>query len=166
MSEVDYSLLHIFFRSIDPNSHAYPGYPTATLSSHVLLKGFQLGGFLALFTAPAYAILGYKDWAKLTARAAGYSSIIFTSIGGIMLCAKIWSMEDRKDGIEDRAYRIYYNQRQNSFDQASIVGATAGLIMGRGLRIGGMETLGVCGLASAGAILALRAAPKRGVACR
>jgi hypothetical protein len=108
----------------------------ARLYFHLLIKGIQLGGVVGT-TLVTPAIL-FRRRAAL--RGPGAAAAVLSAIGvtSIATTATAFSMgafklagipaEELAAGLQDRAYRLHYNQGQNRVDTLSQVGMAAGAL--------------------------------------
>uniref|UniRef100_A0A7S0WV59 Uncharacterized protein n=1 Tax=Chlamydomonas leiostraca TaxID=1034604 RepID=A0A7S0WV59_9CHLO len=97
------------------------------LLAHILEKGFQAGGVLAIPIAPALAYFKANGvfTPEVLTRFAGYTAASLIGATGVMAGAKFTQID--RDGFEDRVYRLHYNAGQNRTDRLSEGGAVLGL---------------------------------------
>lgn len=117
----------------DPSS-----YPLPRLYFHVLQKGFQLGSVigvaavLPVLSFRAYRASGSPMLVPAAALAAMARSALWgTAFSGALAGAKTLNMD--KEGLEDRVYRLHFNQGQNRVDRfaqaSSLFGAAAAALL-------------------------------------
>eukprot|EP00882_Tetradesmus_deserticola_P005804 GHRQ01006111.1.p1 GENE.GHRQ01006111.1~~GHRQ01006111.1.p1 ORF type:complete len:160 (+),score=40.05 GHRQ01006111.1:417-896(+) len=136
--------------------------PGFDLYVHILQKGFQLGSVLGVgAVAPARA--AYTSlWLKqpvdpsLLARTAGATTLGAFTLVAVAGAVRVSNID--QDGLEDRAYRLHYNQGQNRTDVFAQAGAAAGLAAGAALLRGAahasaLHYLGCSSVGAAGGIL-------------
>uniref|UniRef100_A0A6V3R9E5 Uncharacterized protein n=1 Tax=Lotharella globosa TaxID=91324 RepID=A0A6V3R9E5_9EUKA len=157
--------LHLFYRNPEKNSYAAPSRPTAVLGVHVAHKGFQAGSCLGFGIGTLVMLVrgrrGLKLLRGLTKVVAG-TSTFGSAIGVSMAANKIQSLpkSEQQDGIEDRAFRIFHNRKQNRVDRFSCIGMGAGVVGGcLLLGLTPSAVVGGAGLGSVGAIVAHVAIP-------
>lgn len=106
-----------------------PRYPEALLMGHIAQKGYQAGSIIGLLgVVPVMALrrggLSALSLELVTAGAA------YGALGGLTLLT-VAGLGKRStidtEGVEDRAYRLQYNQGQNRVDKLCAVGSTVGL---------------------------------------
>ncbi|GMH40876.1 hypothetical protein BSKO_08780 [Bryopsis sp. KO-2023] len=111
-------------KEFDPSS-----WPGARLYSHVLQKGWQAGGTIGVAVVAPIAAFGMYRSGKsfdvekiltLLGRSAG----VGVGLSGLMCTAKYVGMD--QDGLEDRVYRLHYNEGQNRVDQFAGAGTFLG----------------------------------------
>ncbi|KAL4419248.1 hypothetical protein ABPG77_001186 [Micractinium sp. CCAP 211/92] len=107
---------------------------TARVMGHVIEKGFQLGGVLgSVLVAPITVFrqsrkgLSPRAALPLAAGAIYKTVLASTALTGAMGAVRLAQLEDLKAGVEDRAYRLHYNQGQNRADLFARVGSAAGV---------------------------------------
>jgi hypothetical protein len=101
------------------------------LFGHVLQKGFEAGGLIGGFAVvPAtaayttYVKKGKVDPLELAQNAA-FSCLAGVGLSALMGSIKILQMD--REGVEDRVYRLHYNNSQKRTDTFSLVGAVLGI---------------------------------------
>eukprot|EP00877_Chromochloris_zofingiensis_P012775 jgi/Chrzof1/7751/Cz02g35130.t1 len=125
------------------------------LYSHILQKGFQAGSIIGVgIVAPILAYRqGSLDLALLT-RAAGRGALWGTAATAVLGALKI-SQTDQ-EGLEDRVYRLHYNEGQNRTDLFAQVGAVVGFAAGAALLgVGKTAPINFVGSAALGATAVL-----------
>eukprot|EP00471_Norrisiella_sphaerica_P002940 CAMPEP_0184480812 /NCGR_PEP_ID=MMETSP0113_2-20130426/2323_1 /TAXON_ID=91329 /ORGANISM="Norrisiella sphaerica, Strain BC52" /LENGTH=176 /DNA_ID=CAMNT_0026859537 /DNA_START=199 /DNA_END=729 /DNA_ORIENTATION=- len=150
---VDDELMHVFYRNLDEKSYAAPSRASLVLGFHVAHKGLQAGGCAALASSAILAVMGPRGF-KFFKRLTQISAI--TTTGGILsglglATKKIKSLpeSEQQDGIEDRAFRIFHNRKQNQVDRYSLFGIGTGMI--GGTVVMGLSYTGLIGGAGLGA---------------
>ncbi|PSC76657.1 hypothetical protein C2E20_0195 [Micractinium conductrix] len=107
----------------------------ARVMNHVLQKGYQMGGVVGtLLVAPA-TLLRLSRAGRLprggaltaAAGAVGKTVLVTTALAGALGAARLASLEDVKAGVEDRVYRLHYNQGQNRADRFALAGSAVGV---------------------------------------
>ena len=104
---------------------------------HVLEKGFQAGSVVGVAAVVPFVAWRQKKISRLEGsaarsagtlllRALGKSAVWGTGISALLGAARIASMEDKAGGLQDRAYRLHYNQGQRRTDLFSEVGMALG----------------------------------------
>lgn len=105
-------------------------YNGALLMKHVMEKGWQTGGVLALVATPIGAFRAFRQqgsWepgeamASRALRYARKSAIPTVLVTGALGLARIAQYEDKGAALADRAYRLHFNGSQNRCDQFSRV---------------------------------------------
>ncbi|PSC76629.1 hypothetical protein C2E20_0194 [Micractinium conductrix] len=101
--------------------------------SHVLQKGFQAGGVVGLgAVAPVVAFLEHRkgrtaeESLPVVAQALCRTALTTLAVSAALGVARLASVDDLKDGLEDRAYRLHYNQGQNRANLFANLGIAAG----------------------------------------
>uniref|UniRef100_A0A7S0RSA7 Uncharacterized protein n=1 Tax=Chlamydomonas leiostraca TaxID=1034604 RepID=A0A7S0RSA7_9CHLO len=97
------------------------------LLAHILEKGFQAGGVLAIPIAPALAYFKANGvfTPEVLTRFAGYTAASLIGATGVMAGAKFTQIS--REGFEDRVYRLHHNTSQHRNDRLSEAGAVLGL---------------------------------------
>ncbi|PRW58643.1 hypothetical protein C2E21_3250 [Chlorella sorokiniana] len=103
----------------------------ARLLSHVMQKGFQVGGLVGcLVVAPIVfyrARQGGTTAAVPKAVNAVFKTVMAsTAASTAMAVARMASIDNMKEGLEDRAYRLHYNQGQVRTDHFAQIGTLVG----------------------------------------
>lgn len=135
-----------------------PKYPAVHLFSHVLQKGFQAGSVIGVVAVvPAVLLLkrGATEVPPLlrAANTLGYSAAAGTALSGAMCTAKFVNMD--REGLEDRVYRLHYNEGQNRTDAFCAAGSTLGaaaaalLLARHGVPLSGLNVTGGAALGAA-----------------
>eukprot|EP00884_Botryococcus_braunii_P015791 jgi/Botrbrau1/2896/Bobra.0036s0038.1 len=105
------------------------------LFRHILEKGFQMGGVLGLGVVvpivayrsrKAHGALINSELTPAVLAALAKSGIGFTTLAGALGAARVFGAGIPEEGIEDRAYRLHFNQGQNRTDKFSRIGAAFG----------------------------------------
>ncbi|KAL6754057.1 hypothetical protein V8C86DRAFT_2712814 [Haematococcus lacustris] len=100
----------------------------AYLGWHILKKGFQAGGILAVPLAP---LVQYVRQRKLVVGAvlttAGVTVAGATALTAALGAARFTQLD--RDGFADRCYRLYFNEGQRRTDLFSGAGAAGGLAL-------------------------------------
>lgn len=92
---------------------------------HVLEKGFQAGSVVGLALAvPVVAFRKKSFESQLMTKVLAYSSFAGIGVSGALGTAKFVNMD--KEGLEDRVYRLHYNEGQNRCDVFSSTGIVLG----------------------------------------
>ncbi|KAL4431257.1 hypothetical protein ABPG75_006513 [Micractinium tetrahymenae] len=106
---------------------------TARVMGHVVEKGFQLGGVLGsgvvapvMFFRHSRRGVSPRAALPLVAGAVYKTVLASTVLTGAMGAVVLARVDDLQAGVEDRAYRLHYNQGQNRADKFARVGAAAG----------------------------------------
>ncbi|KAI3433320.1 hypothetical protein D9Q98_003138 [Chlorella vulgaris] len=97
--------------------------------SHCLQKGWQMGGVIGCAVVAPIVLYRRRGAANVTPALvnAVYRTVLSTTAVSVALCAaRLASSPDFKAGVEDRAYRLHYNQGQNRVDLFSKVGTAVG----------------------------------------
>ncbi|KAL4431256.1 hypothetical protein ABPG75_006512 [Micractinium tetrahymenae] len=101
--------------------------------NHVLQKGIQAGGVVGLgAVVPIVAYrqhkkgLGMQEALPTLAASVGKTTLITLALSIALGVGRLASIEDLKAGVEDRAYRLHYNQGQTRADLFAQVGIVAG----------------------------------------
>lgn len=103
----------------------------ARLFRHTASKGVQAGGVVGLAAvAPALAFrdirkTGTTSSAKILA-AVGRTAAVTLGVSIAMTVVRMAMYEDLKPALEDRAYRLHYNEGQNRCDLFASAGAAVG----------------------------------------
>ncbi|CEO59950.1 hypothetical protein PMG11_04598 [Penicillium brasilianum] len=98
------------------------------LTTHVLIRGFQLGSTIGLLNGgAAYLIKRRSLTAPILLRSAGTGAVIGTGLAGVGLVARMWG----RDEIEwkDRSWRLRYNTGQVAVDNWGEPGAALGAVV-------------------------------------
>ncbi|KAJ5380016.1 uncharacterized protein N7496_002444 [Penicillium cataractarum] len=98
------------------------------LTTHVLIRGFQLGSAIGLLNSGAAYLINRRSLtAPILLRSAGTGAIIGTGIAGVALVARMWG----RDEIEwkDRSWRLRYNSGQVAVDNWGEPGAVLGAVV-------------------------------------
>mmetsp|Transcript_33072 Transcript_33072/g.46161 ORF Transcript_33072/g.46161 Transcript_33072/m.46161 type:complete len:136 (+) Transcript_33072:266-673(+) len=120
-------------------------------------KGLQLGGAIGASSSVLLALAGprgfrfVKRLVQITALTS--TAGMATGVGGAVKKISSLPESEQQDGIEDRAFRIFHNRKQNLVDRYSCVGVGMGMIGGTvvcGLSLSGL--IGGAGLGAAAAI--------------
>ncbi|KAI7839025.1 hypothetical protein COHA_007167 [Chlorella ohadii] len=103
----------------------------ARLMSHVSQKGFQAGGLVScLVVAPIvfYRARGSGGAVAVpkAVNAVFRTVIAATAVSTALGVARMASVEDLKEGLEDRAYRLHYNLGQRRTDRFAQIGTVLG----------------------------------------
>eukprot|EP00208_Stichococcus_sp_RCC1054_P005581 CAMPEP_0206135778 /NCGR_PEP_ID=MMETSP1473-20131121/1045_1 /ASSEMBLY_ACC=CAM_ASM_001109 /TAXON_ID=1461547 /ORGANISM="Stichococcus sp, Strain RCC1054" /LENGTH=175 /DNA_ID=CAMNT_0053527863 /DNA_START=351 /DNA_END=878 /DNA_ORIENTATION=+ len=107
---------------------------TQRLYVHVLRRGFELGAFggivigVPLLIRKRQANLAAQGVPILTAalQRIGSSALWTSAATGVGTAAMIQFKPVDQEGIDDRGYRLFYNERQNRTDRFSQVGVLVG----------------------------------------
>ncbi|KAL4419247.1 hypothetical protein ABPG77_001185 [Micractinium sp. CCAP 211/92] len=101
--------------------------------NHVVQKGIQAGGVVGLgAVVPAVAYrqhkkgVGWQESLPALATAVCKTTLVTLALSVALGVGRLASIEDLKAGLEDRAYRLHYNQGQNRADLFAQVGIAAG----------------------------------------
>lgn len=146
-------------RKVDPSAYTavdMPEYPARTLTTHVLVKGLQMGSTLGVLVLTPIVVFIRKTpfvytWRRITPITAMAGALV----SGSLLAAK--SMQPHspgsKDapmdvaGVDDRAYRIAQNAGQVRMDQLSLLGGMCGGAVGAVLLRGAVAASAASGIA-------------------
>eukprot|EP00951_Prasinocladus_malaysianus_P013540 scaffold102481_cov43-Prasinocladus_malaysianus.AAC.1 len=122
------------------------------LFSHIAVKGAQAGSIIgAASVAPSLAIAAYKGGSikpklaldMLTNRSARGLAVGLVAVSALG-AARVASLDT--DGIQDRAYRLHYNEGQTRCDKfwmaSTLVGAVLGYATGGAAKVVGTAALG------------------------
>ena len=107
-------------------------YPRAELTAHVTIKDVQAFGLLgSLLIAPISAAVkkNTRNWPEIKSRMARYGRngmLLGLVTGPFMTYMRLRSVET-EEAVWDRCYRLRKNRGQVRVDQASLVGAVAGM---------------------------------------
>eukprot|EP00210_Caulerpa_lentillifera_P001056 g1019.t1 len=102
---------------------------TFLLFRHITLKGTQLGSLVGCgLVLPLLTARGYFRGAPLNSQSA-LKALTYSSIGGVIAADafgvyKYIGMD--QEGIEDRVYRLHYNEGQNRCDLFSLISGGLG----------------------------------------
>eukprot|EP01035_Chromulina_nebulosa_P021710 gene21710-28094_t len=107
-----------------------PEYPARTLFIHVLSKGVQVGSAFGLLITPIYSLTRKKPLVQTWRLIMPATSIAFTVISLGLLYGKDLQGQLTVAGVDDRAYRIKNNKKQNEVDRETLAGGTIGAIAG------------------------------------
>ncbi|CAD7705166.1 unnamed protein product [Ostreobium quekettii] len=108
-------------------------FSAARLCSHALQKGFQAGAVVgAAAVLPTLAFLAYRKTGSpamepgVVMEALGKSGLMGTGLSGILVSGKMIGMD--REGLEDRVYRLHYNEGQKRVDRFCQAGGLLGAI--------------------------------------
>lgn len=113
-----------------------PRYPARVLASHLTMKAAQVGSGLGCVIAPVWAIVRNTPLQAASRIVFPFSWLVGfgTSYGFAYHLYSQGKLDN--DGVDDRAYRIMKSAGQVKCDKYSflggLIGATAGVILGRG----------------------------------
>eukprot|EP00892_Ulva_mutabilis_P003402 jgi/Ulvmu1/1433/UM011_0163.1 len=132
-------------------------YTWARMFGHIEQKGWQAGSLLGgLLVGP---ILAYRaSNFEVAVTSAGRGGVIGIGLVGILGFAKLHN--EPLEAIEDRVYRLYYNEGQNRTDMFCQIGAAAGaglaaaMVQQKMLRPGVWSVLGGAALGTTAGLLA------------
>eukprot|EP01025_Chloroclados_australasicus_P030649 TRINITY_DN30847_c0_g1_i3.p3 TRINITY_DN30847_c0_g1~~TRINITY_DN30847_c0_g1_i3.p3 ORF type:complete len:200 (+),score=14.10 TRINITY_DN30847_c0_g1_i3:54-653(+) len=115
-------------KEFDTSKLSYPILETL-LFKHVTFKGVQLGSFIgAILVSPIVYYWSPKPVSPLTlGKALGISALSGIGLAGLLGVSKAITID--RDGLEDRVYRLNYNEGQNRWDQLSAIGILGGTAM-------------------------------------
>lgn len=132
---------------------------TARLMWHITEKGFQLGACIG--SAVVVPVMLYRGRGsnvpvlpKLL-RGLAKTTVITTGVTGVLGLGRIYGTPLTSEGIEDRVYRLHYNQGQNRTDVFSTVGAVTGAAAAAAkFGVGGASLIGGAAFGTSLAVLA------------
>mmetsp|Transcript_3904 Transcript_3904/g.11061 ORF Transcript_3904/g.11061 Transcript_3904/m.11061 type:complete len:157 (+) Transcript_3904:281-751(+) len=129
----------------------------ALLFKHVAMKGAQAGSVLGVASvAPSLLYTAYRQGsgavtadAAFTMAATRAGTGLTYGLAAMSVAAALKVMNTDKDGLQDRAYRLHYNEAQNRCDKIWLVSSALGA--GTGWYLGGApkQVLGTSALAGA-----------------
>jgi hypothetical protein len=113
------------FRKVDQSSYSseMPEYPTLVLLKHLAYRGMQVGAVVGLLSVPPLKYLKKKWTVSYIFR----TVVPAVSYGmGVGAMAIPYAKGLDADGIDDRAYRLAHNEKQNRLDFYSTWGLAIG----------------------------------------
>ena len=128
----------------------------ADLSSHILRKAVQAGGVFGASSSLLLAALRpqYRHTNALL-RTAGLVTLGVGGAAAVAGLAKVATLD--RDGVNDRIYRLHFNQGQIRVDTFSAVGGTIGLVAAAAMTTGPASFAQVVGGLGWGAALSVGA---------
>ncbi|KAK9812326.1 hypothetical protein WJX73_002631 [Symbiochloris irregularis] len=144
----------------DPHGRGF-----SDLTQHCLEKGFQAGSVVGTVALVPYAAFRHFRTApgqsaavgtvvQKTYRVLAKSSLWGIAAGAVLEAGMIFAKGIDTEGMEDRAYKLHYNNSQNRTDLFARDGALVGAIVGSAAGLNWKNALGGAALGTAAGVFA------------